>query len=142
MLEGSWIPQLSSKVDGTYDALDDKTYSLADIYQQYLTLRLRYPNVRLLNSSDWDAYSLDGYWVVIAGVPFIYPNQANRWCSSVASTVPVLRQTAHTRRCPCRNHQTPPVRSRARIRNSHTKQAPAQRREDCPGWPCDLAATR
>ena len=79
-LEGSWVPQLSSKTVGTYDALDGKTYSLADIYHQFLALRLRYPNVRLLNSSDWDAYTLKDYWVVIAGVPFIYPNQANTWC--------------------------------------------------------------
>ena len=80
LLEGSWIPQLSSKKAGTYDDHDGKVYSLADIYQQFLELRLRYPNVRVLSSTDWNSYTLDGYWVVIAGVPFIGPNQSNTWC--------------------------------------------------------------
>ena len=80
-LEGSWVPQLSSKTEGTYDDYDGRTYSLADIYQQFLTLRLKYPNVRLLNSSDWHSYTYKNYWVVIAGVPFIRPNQPNGWCN-------------------------------------------------------------
>lgn len=79
-LEGAWVPQLSSKTNGTYDEYDGMTYDLADIYQQYLSLRLEYPNVRLLSSSEWGSYTLDGYWVVIAGVPFAKPNQALRWC--------------------------------------------------------------
>lgn len=81
-LEGSWVPQLSSKKEGTFDHYDGHTYSLADIYQQFLVLRLKYPNVRLLNSSDWHSYTLKHYWVVIAGVPFIGPNQPNSWCNS------------------------------------------------------------
>lgn len=80
LLEGSWVPQLSSKKGGTFDALDQHRYSLADIYQQFLDLRLRYPNVRLLNSTDWDSYTLDGYWVVIAGVAYIGPDEPNQWC--------------------------------------------------------------
>ncbi len=80
-LEGAWVAQLSSKTDGTYDAHDGRTYSLADIYQQFLSLRLLYPNVLLLNSSDWEAYTLDGYWVVIAGVPYSRPGEPNRWCT-------------------------------------------------------------
>lgn len=81
-LEGSWVPQLSSKKEGTFDDYDGRRYGLADIYQQFLTLRLKYPNVRLLNSSDWHSYTLKNYWVVIAGVPFIGPNQPNGWCGS------------------------------------------------------------
>ena len=79
-LEGSWIPQLSSKTDGTYDALDRKTYRYADIYSQYLALRLKYPNVRLLSSSDWKSYKEPGYWVVIAGTPYTTPEEPNSWC--------------------------------------------------------------
>ena len=80
-LEGSWIPQLSSKRSGTYDALDGRTYSLVDIYRQFLALRLRYPNVRLLSSSDWNSYERAGYWVVVAGVPSVDPESANQWCT-------------------------------------------------------------
>lgn len=79
-LEGSWIPQLSSKTDGTYDPLDKKTYSYADIYSQYLALRLKYPNVRVLSSSDWKSYKRLGYWVVVAGVPFTTAEEPNTWC--------------------------------------------------------------
>ena len=80
-LEGAWVAQLSSKKDGTYDDHDGRTYSLADIYQQFLALRLEYPNVLLLSSTDWQSYLLDGYWVVIAGVPYKRPGQPNRWCT-------------------------------------------------------------
>jgi hypothetical protein len=80
-LEGSWVPQLSSKRAGTYDAFDGKRFSLGDIYQQFLALRLEYPNVRLLFSTDWDAYTLDGYWVVLAGVPFARAGETNSWCT-------------------------------------------------------------
>ncbi len=80
-LEGSWVAQLSSKAEGTYDDHDGKTYSLADVYQQFLSLRLVYPNVLLLNSSDWRSYSLPGYWVVVAGVPYSRPGEPNRWCT-------------------------------------------------------------
>lgn len=80
LLEGSWVPQLSSKTAGTFDALDQHRYSLADIYQQFLDLRLKYPNVRLLYSTDWSSYTLDGFWVVIAGVPYVGPDEPNRWC--------------------------------------------------------------
>lgn len=80
-LEGAWVPQLSSKTEGTFDDYDGHTYSLADIYQQFLTLRLKYPNVRLLNTSDWHSYTFENYWVVIAGVPFNRPSQPNSWCN-------------------------------------------------------------
>lgn len=79
-LEGSWIPQLSSKTDGTHDPLDHRTYTYADIYSQYLALRLKYPNVRLLSSSEWKSYKLLGYWVVVAGIPFTTPEEPNTWC--------------------------------------------------------------
>lgn len=79
-LEGSWIPQLSSKTDGTHDPLDNKTYTYADIYSQYLALRLKYPNVRVLSSSEWKSYKLPGYWVVVAGIPFTTPEEPNTWC--------------------------------------------------------------
>lgn len=79
-LEGAWVPQLSSKKEGTYDDYDGRMYSLADIYQQFLALRLKYPNLRLLNSTDWHSYSRDGYWVVVAGVSFVRPREPNGWC--------------------------------------------------------------
>ena len=80
-LEGAWVAQLSSKKDGTFDDHDGRTYSLADIYQQFLALRLEYPNVLLLSSTDWQSYLLDGYWVVIAGVPYSDPGSPTGWCT-------------------------------------------------------------
>ena len=73
-------PQLSSKTDGTHDPLDNKTYTYADIYSQYLALRLKYPNVRVLSSSEWKSYKLPGYWVVVAGIAFTTPEEPNTWC--------------------------------------------------------------
>lgn len=81
VLDGSWVPQLSSKIPGTYDEYDDKTYDAADIYEQFLELRLQHGDVRLLNSSDWGAFKFDDYWVVIAASPSERPRGALRWCS-------------------------------------------------------------
>ena len=64
-LAGSWMPQLSSKVEGTTD--DGITYSYRDILAEHLRLRLRYddPGVRLVNSRDWGSFLGKGYWVTL-----------------------------------------------------------------------------
>ena len=66
-LEGRWVPQLSSKLNGTFDAVDNHTYDYSDIWNEHLRLRLRYPDALLLNSTDWKSYRNPGFWVTVVG---------------------------------------------------------------------------
>lgn len=79
-MDGSWVPQLSSKALGTPDAVDQHTYDYSDIYQEHLRLRLHYPKVRLLFSSDWKSFNVPGYWVTVAGLTSTGPESPLSWC--------------------------------------------------------------
>lgn len=81
-LDGRWVPQLSSKQDGTTDAVENHTYDYADILAEHLRLRLQYPNVRLLFSSDWKSYQYGGFWVTVAGTASPGPRPALGFCKS------------------------------------------------------------
>ena len=65
-LVGSWVPQLSSKRQGLNGA--DGTWSYEQILEEHQRLRLTYPNVKLLFSTQWN-YELDGFWVTVTGLP-------------------------------------------------------------------------
>lgn len=80
-LEGRWVPQLSSKKDGTTDAVEQHTYDYADILAEHLKLRLTYPHVRLLFSTNWKSFLAPGYWVTIVGTPSAGPGAANGFCT-------------------------------------------------------------
>ena len=80
-LEGRWVPQLSSKKDGTTDAVEQHTYDYADILAEHLKLRLTYPNVRLMFSTSWKSFLAPGYWVTVVGTPSAGPAAANAFCT-------------------------------------------------------------
>lgn len=79
-IAGSWVPQLSSKQDGTHDSHEAKTYDYTDIYEQHLDLRLRYPGVRLLWSGDWGTFAEPNFWITVAGVTSSDAEPALEWC--------------------------------------------------------------
>ncbi len=77
--EGLWVPQLSSKVQGTQD--DGIVYSYQDILAEHLRLRLRYPDVRLAQSTDWKSFLVPGYWVTLVGLTSAEPPLALSFCA-------------------------------------------------------------
>ena len=79
-LVGSWVPQLSSKKDGTHDRIDARTYDYTAIYDEHLQLRLAHPDVRLLWSGDYGSFRNGDYWVTVAGVPTDEPGSSLDWC--------------------------------------------------------------
>lgn len=82
--EGLWVPQLSSKVSGTQD--DGIIYTYEDILAEHLRLRLRYPDVRLAQSSDWKSFLVPGYWVTLVGLTSARPGPALDFCSESGFT--------------------------------------------------------
>ena len=79
-LADRWIPQLSSKRPGM--VADGITWDNAETLREHLSLRLRYPEVRLLRSGDWSTFSYEDYWVTVAGVTYPDPQGALGWCAA------------------------------------------------------------
>ena len=75
--------QLSSKRDGL-DA-EGKTWHYQDIYEQYLTMKAKYPNTLLVDSSDWPTYrntGTTGWYVLLSGESFPDTGSASSWCAA------------------------------------------------------------
>jgi hypothetical protein len=62
-----WVPQLSSKYFGL--RAEGRRWTYQAILAEHLDLRLRYPNVRLLYSSDWN-FQVPDVWVTMTGVTY------------------------------------------------------------------------
>jgi serine/threonine-protein kinase len=78
-LADRWVPQLSTKRPGVHD--DGIVYDNAAILQEHLRLRQQY-DAKLLWSTDWSNYDLNGYWVTIVASPSSDPGTALQWCSN------------------------------------------------------------
>lgn len=78
-LNGHWLAQLSSKQPGL--VADGKTWDECAILNEFLTLRLRFKDVRMLWSDEWSVFSVKGWWVTVAAATFPGPDEANAWCS-------------------------------------------------------------
>jgi serine/threonine-protein kinase len=79
-LNGTWLPQLSSKrtgmtVNGTY-------YDDAAILADHVALRSAYPDARLVWSGDWVTFSAPDFWVTMLAEPFATAAGANAWCDA------------------------------------------------------------
>ncbi|BBY97923.1 hypothetical protein MFAL_13900 [Mycolicibacterium fallax] len=79
-LADRWNPQISSKRVGL--VADGITYGSADILRDHLSLRQRYPDVRLVTSNDWTTFSGSDWWVTIVGSPSSDSAIANGWCDT------------------------------------------------------------
>lgn len=80
-LEGSWVPQLSAKKNGTFDRIDQHTYNYTDIYAETLRLRIDYPDARLVWSGDYGSFTYPDYWVTINATPYGAPKPVLNWCA-------------------------------------------------------------
>lgn len=77
-LNNRWVAQLSSKRPGL--VADGKTWSNQDILDEFLALRLRFNDVRLLWSDEWPVFNYRGWWVTVAAATFAGPEAATAWC--------------------------------------------------------------
>lgn len=105
ILADHWVPQLSSKRPGVRDA--GVAWNNAMTLQEFLDLRERYPQVKLLWSGDWSTFSAPNYWVTIVGITFPDSSGALAWCKSqgldddhciakfISTTSPVEGSTAY-----------------------------------------------
>ena len=80
-LSGKWVAQLSSKKPGM--TADGMTWDNRTTLQEFLKLRQKYPDAKLLYSEDWPVFDAGGkYWVTIAGTPYSTAAEANAWCDA------------------------------------------------------------
>ncbi|MBD0863921.1 PQQ-binding-like beta-propeller repeat protein [Gordonia sp. zg691] len=79
-LNNRWVAQLSSKRAGL--VAEGRTWDDQAILDEFLALRLRFNDVRLLWSDEWPVFSYKGWWVTVAAATFPGPEEANNWCRS------------------------------------------------------------
>lgn len=79
-LVGKWVPQISSKQVGL--VAEGKTWDECDILEEVEANSDRYPNVRLVWTSDWASFDLEAWWVTVVGLPYDSPETALAWCDN------------------------------------------------------------
>jgi hypothetical protein len=79
-LNNRWVAQLSSKQRGL--VADGRVWSDQAILDEFLALRLRFSDVRLLWSGEWSVFSDPSWWVTVAAATFPGPAEANAWCGA------------------------------------------------------------
>ncbi|GEE01288.1 hypothetical protein nbrc107696_17340 [Gordonia spumicola] len=75
-----WTAQISAKQPGLY--AEGRTWDNAAIYNEYVSMKQRYPNVRLLRSSEWPVFSITNWWIIVSAQSFPTPSSALNWCVS------------------------------------------------------------
>ncbi|WP_353110005.1 hypothetical protein [Gordonia sp. (in: high G+C Gram-positive bacteria)] len=78
--DNRWAAQVSAKWLGLY--AEGRTWDNASIYSEYLSMKQRYPNVRLLRSADWPVFTEKHWWVIVSAQQFSTPSSALSWCVS------------------------------------------------------------
>lgn len=73
-----WVPQISSKRVGL--EAEGKVWHNAQILDEHLRLRERYPDVRLLWSGDWSTFDGRNFWVTIVGLKSTNYLDVLGWC--------------------------------------------------------------
>ncbi len=72
-LQQWWLPQVSSKRPAL--VAEGITWTNADILRDHLALRQRFPQARLVWSSDWTTFSSPNWWVTIVALPMTTPSK-------------------------------------------------------------------
>ena len=80
-LVGKWVPQLSSKKPGL--VADGITWDNRTTLEEFLKLRQKYSNAKLLFSDEWPVFDSGGsWWVTIVDTPYSSAEEANAWCDA------------------------------------------------------------
>ncbi|KJR07352.1 hypothetical protein [Gordonia sihwensis] len=77
-LADRWAAQISAKRPGLY--ADGRTWDNQTILAEFESSRSRYPQVRLLDSSEWPVFSESGWWVTVSAQGFASADDALAWC--------------------------------------------------------------
>lgn len=83
-LNNRWVAQLSSKRPGLN--AEGRIWDNQAILDEFLALRLRFSDVRLLYSDEWPVFNYRGWWVTVAAATFPGPDAANNWCRAQGFT--------------------------------------------------------
>ncbi|OBG23519.1 protein kinase [Mycolicibacterium celeriflavum] len=73
-----WVPQISSKRVGL--EAEGTVWDNAQILDEHLRLRARYPDVKLLWAGDWSTFDGRNFWVTIVGLKSPYYQDVLDWC--------------------------------------------------------------
>ncbi|GAC56931.1 hypothetical protein GOHSU_14_00980 [Gordonia hirsuta DSM 44140 = NBRC 16056] len=79
-LNNTWTAQLSAKQPGLF--AENRVWSESDILAEHEQLRSRFPQARLLWSTDWPVFTSNGWWITVMAGDFAGPEAANAWCRS------------------------------------------------------------
>ncbi|WP_181275132.1 protein kinase [Brevibacterium oceani] len=79
-LEGEWVTQVSAKKVGL--KADGKTWTAADILNEYEANKVKYPGSILIHSGDWASYKDGSYWVTVVDTGYSEPEAALDQCRS------------------------------------------------------------
>lgn len=79
-VEGSWVPQISSKRTGM--EIDGQVWSDEDILADHQTLREEYPDARLLWSGNFGSFKDGNFWITVIADGYSDPEDALDWCRS------------------------------------------------------------
>ncbi|WP_166974890.1 protein kinase [Brevibacterium atlanticum] len=79
-LEGEWVTQVSAKKVGL--KADGKTWTAADILNEYEANKVKYPGSILIHSGGWASYKDGSYWVTVVDTGYSEPEPALDQCRS------------------------------------------------------------
>lgn len=77
-VEGSWVPQISSKRTGI--EIDGEVWSDEDILADHQALREEYPDARLLWSGNFGSFEDGNFWITVIADGYSDPEDALDWC--------------------------------------------------------------
>ncbi|WP_051198717.1 hypothetical protein [Gordonia shandongensis] len=79
-LNNTWAAQLSAKRPGL--EAEGRRWDNRSIWAEFVDFRSRYPQVKMLDSSQWPVFSESGWLVSVSAQRFPTPQSAIAWCRS------------------------------------------------------------
>ncbi|HEV7979972.1 MAG TPA: hypothetical protein VGP60_35050 [Amycolatopsis sp.] len=75
---GYWIPQLSAKKPGM--VVGGVSFGYSEIWQDFLTIRLHYPEAKLLWSGSYSSFRYKDFWITVLPEEHDTGESVNEWC--------------------------------------------------------------